>query len=426
MGSRLEKISRFNLIDTPGLNATDSADEIHVGRTIKTLSSPNATDIADKIHVRKTIMVPSGTETIHLILVVVPSTGLLTDGLKNAVKAYSDIIPDFDGITAFVYTKFDYSDQASKAVELKMRALQETLKRDICDYPYFKIDCRDIPRTPIRTCITWNTIQNILELAAFNRSVDMRQHLVDVHKTEKMCEIDNILKKKFTESSETIENTLRLENKKDGDDLANVFRMENTVYELEGKLRAMNRFMVRRDESRSEVLYEKRHDMDRENYDEQVKFIHVPGQESDVTLLAHNVEMVKPRSTDESHKILYKQKSNHRAVIHVKFYTTKSHLSEYAIKKGEEQSRLWTELADAKKKLTGSALYKKDERLMTLQINKNHISGRKIFRFVVNDVLEREVFDTLVEADAYVGSIAECTEKVEAVYLRLPLIDMNS
>ncbi|KAG0023152.1 hypothetical protein BGZ82_010813 [Podila clonocystis] len=175
--SYLGESVKFNLIDTPGLNATAGDDESHVQKIFSGLNKA---------------------KTIHLLLITI-SSGPFTQGLKDAIKAYVDMFPGFNGIIAFVHTHFDYKNfhparlQVSNAIDLRTQSLHGIMGRK--SFPHFKIDCDVYNKKPIRDCITQNTIQKILELATFNRPVDMLQTVIN--KTRKMRDIDNILRDKF-------------------------------------------------------------------------------------------------------------------------------------------------------------------------------------------------------------------------------------
>lgn len=408
VGHRLDKDYTFNLIDTPGLNAKDGTHEAHVEKIFKVLSD---------------------VKNIHLILVVVSSVGPITDGFKDALKAYADILPDLSGIIAVVHTKYDYMflhphyQTAADNVKRRMDAVHENMKR--VNLPYFKIDCEVFDRKPIRDRITWNTIQNILELAVFNRPINMGQTVV--HKTKKMRDIDNVLKVKFEATSRAIEDTLSISNK----ELADVYRLQTTVHELEGKMRVLQKFIDRHHVSAFDVLHEVRLDMDYENGDLRMKSIEFPEQAFEIDkaeYLVHNVKVIDEVWLMKAHRFDYKRKSSKRAFIHVRIYTSKMHLYRDEIDaKYLEQYRLKAELVEVKKGLRGYALQAREQMLKIPEIVDSHRNGIKILKFVMDDVHEHDVFRALVEAGAYNGSVEVSAKKVEAVYLELPSlkIDMN-
>ncbi|KAF9369157.1 hypothetical protein CPB97_003852, partial [Podila verticillata] len=203
--AHLKKRVSFNLIDTPGLNATCGHDESHVQKIFGNLVQAN---------------------TIHLILITVSSLGPFTQGLKDAIKTYVDIFPGFDGIIAFVNTRFDYKNfhvactQVSRAIDLRTQSLSEIMGR--ITFPHFKVDCDIYNKKPIRECITLNTIQKILQLATFNRPVDMLQTVVN--KTRKMRDVDNILQAEVKAVIAKIELGRYLEDRDEGELLAETLR----------------------------------------------------------------------------------------------------------------------------------------------------------------------------------------------------------
>ncbi|KAG0028728.1 hypothetical protein BGZ82_008277 [Podila clonocystis] len=102
--SRLPKTVKFNVIDTPGLNATGGDNEKHVHTIFHTLNEVKA---------------------IHLLIITIAS-GPFTQRLQDAIKHYVDMFPDFSGIITFVHTRFDYKNshpafaQETRAIDLKV------------------------------------------------------------------------------------------------------------------------------------------------------------------------------------------------------------------------------------------------------------------------------------------------------------------
>ncbi|KAG0330784.1 hypothetical protein BG000_011461 [Podila horticola] len=252
--SRLAKKVKFNLIDTPGLSATGSDHESHVRKIFRSLNKAKA---------------------IHLLLITI-SSGPFTQGLKDAIRAYVDMFPGFNGIIAFVHTHFDYKNfhparaQVSYAIDLRTESLYEIMGSTT--FPHFKIDCDVYNKKPIRDCITQNTIQKILELATFNQPVDML-HTV-INKTRKMRDIDNILRDKFEDTSATIEKTLKF---KDAEEelLAQIFRNETTVHKLEARIKILKEFFISHNVDLLGILHEgrchKKHKGDGQKKDKSLK-----------------------------------------------------------------------------------------------------------------------------------------------------------
>lgn len=53
------------------------------------------------------------------------------------------------------------------------------------------------------------------------------------------------------------------------------------------------------------------------------------------------------------------------------------------------------------------------------EIVDNHSEGIQILRIMSNDVLTLDVFNTLMEAKAYIGDTVSCAKQVQAVYTRI-------
>ncbi|KAF9310890.1 hypothetical protein BG003_008015 [Podila horticola] len=77
----------FNLIDTPGVNDTSVFDESNLAIILKALQT-----------------VPA----LHLFVITITDNPF-TEGLKNSLKAYFDLLPELNGNTVFVHTRVDYA-----------------------------------------------------------------------------------------------------------------------------------------------------------------------------------------------------------------------------------------------------------------------------------------------------------------------------
>ncbi|KAF9319191.1 hypothetical protein BG003_009649, partial [Podila horticola] len=311
---RLPKTVKFNLIDTPGLNATGGDDEKHVQTIFRGLNE---------------------VKTIHLLIVTIAS-GPFTRGLKDAIKYYVDMFPDFKGIIAFVHTRFDYKNthptwvQEARAIDAKTGSLHKILGRT--SFPQFKIDCNINNKRPIRECITWNTIQEILELATFNRPVNMLQTVVN--KTRKMRDIDNHLQRQFESAIAGIEQARWLKDPKKAEVLAEIFRGETRIHKLKARAKVLDEFFVRHNVAHPEVLYEERLDMNSGTIGQyrvttvQCQEIGQPGIRIERDLLCHGIHLVEEigrRKDDEpweSWRADFRPTSPRHCLLHVKIYTT--------------------------------------------------------------------------------------------------------
>ncbi|KAG0336594.1 hypothetical protein BG004_007970 [Podila humilis] len=414
----------FNLIDTPGLNATvEGDDEKHIQRIFNCLIEA---------------------KTIHLLIITI-SSGPFTQGLQDAIKTYVDMFPDFNGIIAFVHTHFDYKNfhpeqkRFLDVIDLRTASLNKIMKRST--FPHFKIDCDITNKKPIRESITQNTLQQILELATINNPIDML-HTV-VNKTRKMRDIDNILRDKFEATTKTIENTLRFKIPEDGDMLSETYRRETIIHELDAKIKVLEEYFARHDIDRLEILHEDRRDMDypkdNEKGDEVIMQYPVKGLLSfDIlqrSILGHGVTIQNETPTKEesvrnpwrSWRLEFVRASLQHAVLHVKLYTAKFHMFHDEIMAKRQQHK---ELIEARQlaiqdRDSFSVLNESRKQKIKVIVD-NHREGIEILSFVVNDVMAPEVFDALMKAEAYTGDVAVCSKKVQQVYMRLSGANNNN
>ncbi|KAG0348860.1 hypothetical protein BG005_011282 [Podila minutissima] len=377
---------RFHLIDTPGLNDTKGADEQHVQKIFHALNKA---------------------KTIHLILITI-STAPFTQGLQDAIRAYVDMFPGFNGIIAFVHTSVFYKTlhpecvDEDKVIRRKNERLYEIMGRK--NFPYFKIDC-DV-------------------YTVFNRPIDVLQSVV--HKTRKMRDIDNILTDKYQATSETIQKTLQFKNLEEGRMVKCIFRLETQVQKLEAGIKVLDEFLARHAVDLPEILYEERYDTNNENSSEGVMSMHYENRDVNIeyrSLLSQNVKILEEKSLSESSKswhIKFVRTSAQHSIVHVKIYTLKSNIYHKEIEaKKKERRQLRAQLVDAKQSLSKYVTSHKKEMESIKEIIENHAGGIGVLAFATNDVLQFEVFSELIEAKAYMGDTSVSAKNVAKVYSRL-------
>ena len=422
----LDKEVNIKLVDTPGLNATLGDDEANIQKIFDALIDA---------------------KSIHLILITV-SSGPFTHGLQDAIQAYLNMFPGFNGIIAFVHTHFDYKYRhpanplVSNAIDRRTQSLHKIMRRT--SFAHFKIDCDIYNKKAIRECITQNTIQKILALATLNQPIDML-HTV-INKTRKMRDIDNILRDKFEATSLTIEKTLRFNNKEEGDLLAQIYRNETTVHKLEAQIKVLDEFFARHDVELLEILHEERINMDYE-VDDQGKSISIrypKTGESEFAikrrdLLLHGVKLIDETPTDDMQQLWVDnsetpwgawegtfERTSQQSVLHVKIYATKSSLNQDEInRKRAEYNQLKQDLVMAKMNRDSHAYENESKRQEIKTIVDRHSECIQVLGFVANHLLSAETFNALIAANAYIGNTAECAKKVEAVYMALAKADVD-
>ncbi|KFH62045.1 hypothetical protein MVEG_12199 [Podila verticillata NRRL 6337] len=413
--SRLVHPVIFNLIDTPGLNATEIDDEILLQKIYNSLI---------------------GAEKIHLILITI-SSGPITQALKEAIEVYVGMFPDFNGVIAFVHTHFDYKNfhperfQVAKAVTRKLEKLSDIMGRST--FPQFKIDC-DVynkkPNKPILECITLNSIQRILELATFNRSVNTLD--LTINKTMKMRTIDLLLKDKFNAICFSIHNTLQFKNQEEGDLLSEIFRLETGVHTLEAKIQEAEEFLRRHDVDCQVLLHEERRDMDCHGREETVSIRYPQTEDLDFAiasrdLLCHNVNVINDTQSGEGAAPsacweAQLQRVSLQSVFHVKLYAVKSNIHQAEIqKKRDELPRLLWQLQEAIRCRDDHAKQNISRMQAIQEIVDNQNEYIQILGQVSHTFLKRESFMALLDAQAYHGEIDECLSKVQEVYRSLTM-----
>ncbi|KAG0084859.1 hypothetical protein BGZ93_007499 [Podila epicladia] len=406
--ARLPKNVKFNLIDTPGLNATAGDDESHIQKIFHALNEA---------------------KTIHLLLISI-SSGPFTPGLRDAIKAYADLFPGFDGIIAFVHTHFDYKNrhpacaQISHAIDMRTESLRGIMGRT--SFPQFKIDCDVYSKRPIRECITLNTIRKILDLATFNRPVDML-HTV-VNKTRKMRDIDNFLRDKFQTAIANLKQKNCKEYPREGTRLADLLSCESYIHDLEWKIRALDEFFVRYDAALPEVLHEERRDMEYEVigldqivtvcYQERgVLGIPISGRD----LLCHEFQVVHEigRGRDggpwRSWQADFQPMSSpHHSLVHVKIYTTRCEKYRDVIEQKLREHRKLLFKRDKAIRCRDQIEHQRERWPQQIRnLVDEHAEKLQALGFLANEFLMPEVFKALMDAEAYIGDMTQCLKKVE-------------
>ncbi|KAF9319194.1 hypothetical protein BG003_009652 [Podila horticola] len=409
--SRLSKKVPFNLIDTPGLNTTKGADETHIQKIFDNLMKA---------------------KTINLVLITV-SCGPLTRGLKDSIQAYADLFPGFKGIMAFVHTRFDYENlhptriQESQAIDLKTNSLHEIMGRTT--FPHFKIDCNVLDSQVTRDCITLNTIQKILELAKFNRPVDMLH--TTIHKSSRMRTIDNILRDKFEAIYDYMLMTLKLKDREQAELLAEIFRRETKVHKLEAQIRVLDEYLAHHDVELLELLHEDRREMEYaaggEGVTGEIRYPEigessVPIVRGDflcqrVNILEQAQEM-NGEGSWTSWKAEVQRTSSDHSVFHFRIYSTKAYVHQAEIqKKRREHAALRRQLEDAIWHRNDHAEVNKSKEKSIEVLVDTLNEGIQILRQVCHQSLTPETFKALLDNRAYDGDIDACVKKVQKVYI---------
>ncbi|KAG0023150.1 hypothetical protein BGZ82_010811 [Podila clonocystis] len=415
---RLSKSVQFNLIDTPGLNTTKGDDEKQIRKVLE-----NLIDVQSK----------TKDKTFHLVIITIAS-GPFTQGLKEAIKCYIEMFPDFNGIIAFVHTRFNYKnlhpacEQESHVLKRRKASLHKIMGRTT--FPHFEVDCDD-HKLPIRDCITQNTIRKILELAVFNRPVDIRHTLIN--KTQKMRTVDDLLQDKIEAISCSVHKTLQYKDQDQGDLLAETYRCETKIHRLTARIGELEEFVRRHDVNDPELLCEERHDMEYEANGEGMDIsLHYPETGEQYIpivyrdILSHRFDVMGEIGQKDIHEpwtswhAEIQRTSPLPSIFHVKIYTTKA--MKYHAKIQQARTELGTLQKDLEAVIqcrNNHAQQNESMRAEIQGIDALHNEGILILGLVANKFLGLATFMALLDAHAYDGEYAACVKKVQAVYMCL-------
>ncbi|KAI8605504.1 hypothetical protein EDD21DRAFT_440296 [Dissophora ornata] len=373
---------RFNLYDTPGLNDTNSMDELHVA------------NIFDKI---------KEAGRIHLVLIMV-GKGPFSPGLRNAIRCYLDIFPQFDGIMAFVHTKIDYKDlhpgqlKFKQYMEEKMKVIHEIMGRN--SFTHFWIDCNLESNKPVRKCITHNTIRKILKVAMLNRPISLKATLMC--KTPKMRETDSLVKDKYEGMSKAMEDALRFKNTEEGNTLADIYSLNTSIINNESEEKSNDLYIQTNGTDELQLLDEIRHDdtwglfRDLFNYE------------------------TEGGSGEKFWKTRFRRKNFQNGVLYAKFYVQKCNKYRQEILRMKirqcELDQEWLVLTSNRESQDERSRKQREEIEGLVKRNDEYM---KLVSIVKEVQMRPEVFRALAEAGAYVGTPSENVHKVVEVYARV-------
>ncbi|KAG0018617.1 hypothetical protein BGZ80_006963 [Entomortierella chlamydospora] len=397
--SKSSKQYQFNLIDTPGLNDTRGKDEKHIASIYK------ASRYA---------------ECIHLVLLAI-GNGPFSPGFQAAIKCYFDMFPEFHGIVAFVHTHFDYKnfhpgrEEAFSHHIVKKGTLNDMMRRDTCHH--LEIDCDVKSTRPIRIGITQNIIRRILSLAPFNQPVTMKRVLI--LKSPKMRVIDNILVDKLKAILDAQRKAVDFKDGAQGAVLRKLYEMETHLNSLRSEEYELEEYIKEHDTDDLVMIYESR-------FDESWRALHLKkdhcmdfqNQEHIIRkkdILRENVEISKEQG-GEGHNywnIVYKRHRYEDGSLHVKLYTTRSSI--YSKQISERRSRLAQLRSDRQEIEREHSQYSSNHQSEQADIRKlvelNALYTGLISR-LSRERLPSEVFQQLIDANAYASENSEIVEKV--------------
>ncbi|KAF9901860.1 hypothetical protein EC991_005594, partial [Linnemannia zychae] len=387
-------MTRFNIIDTPGLNGIKDQDEDYIFKIISALRG----------------------QSIDLVLVTI-SRGAFTQGLQQALRSYMDLFPQLGDIMAFVHTHVDYLElhpgmtNFQSNMDEKMAALNNIIGRP---FPHFWIDCDLETTKPIRKCITNNTLRRILRLAVENRPVAML-HSKTLNKTPKMKGIDRIIKSQVQAVTQAIESTLEFSDKDEGVLLRGVYIRATEISELQARINILQDLQRSYQTDELGLLFEERFDDIRRPLDRGVhRTTRYAGEHTidDVVVWCENFRFYgldRMQLSESWHGIFEKNEQDSNGYYHIKLYAKKSNRFKTEI------DAIVKEIAELEEmlqnKLDESAEQSKEALSKIQSFIDAHNQHMEVIRLASADTLHQDLFVELVEARAFAGPTNESSEK---------------
>ncbi|KAG0022121.1 hypothetical protein BGZ81_008657 [Podila clonocystis] len=404
----------FNLIDTPGLNDTGKFDESNIATIFKALEA---------------------IKSVHLVVITVANNPF-TEGLQNAIKAYIDLLPDFNGSLVFVHTKVDYAKmhpnqrQFIESYAEKKTILNNLAGRD--SVPHLLIDNDIVSTRVIRNCITKNMHRELLDMAQLNQPVALQ--LMVMNKTEKIRIIDNILKAKVEAIIAQQEKTLGAKDQARHVVLAAISELKDRMNMHEQRRQDIERDRRFNDREALFLLHEdtyyqnwgwlKLAEPKTHMYYPEKKHIETPDFTSyaidHVDMRAHNVNVQTPKG-GKGHNywsVKFRRNRFQNGKFHVKIYIQKKKKFATALAELSEKDRVCRDeilvcerdLKRFEQEEQENIEYMKDL-LEDLQLNR-YLHGR-----VSMSKLDSKVFHELVEAKVFVHHDRESVANLEKFYV---------
>ncbi|KAG0339543.1 hypothetical protein BG004_006774 [Podila humilis] len=405
----------YRLIDTPGLNDTSLFDEQNIAIIFKAL--------ADSI------------ESINLVVITVANNPF-TEGLKDALRAYTNLLPEFNSNIVFVHTKIDYAKlhhtdkQFATSLKEKKKLLGDLTGRDTV--PHLLIDNNIGTKQVVRDCITQNTLGTLLGMARLNQPVPVLT--MRMNKTDKMRSVDELLKMKYDQVIEAREAALAVLDKEQKEFLEQINAIKAKIEEHDRKVRMAGDFIHENDNEMLDLLYEDMYQQDFSilNMLEGSKPMYYPGKarESAPGFVHYTIDHIDIR--DQNIKVLqkaggvgekvwgvrFRRRKRQNGLYHVKIYIHRKKKHSVKLEACRTDLNISKGLVEDHEESLDSLLktnVKRESEMKTL------VDELKLNRYLLGRVtpsqLDRKIFQDLVEAQAYVRDYSKSAENVERFYL---------
>ncbi|KAG0318989.1 hypothetical protein BGZ99_005353 [Dissophora globulifera] len=393
----------FKLIDTPGLNDTNNFDEIHVSSIVKALAEISY---------------------LHLILITVSSSPFTT-ALRNALTCYVDLMPDFNGIIAFIHTNVRYVNlhhsnvRFHESMTVKKGILSEILQRE--DASHFMIDCDLDSKRPIHQCFTNDIISSILAKASNTRPISV--DTIFLNKTRKMADVDVYLIDKCTARINERTKTLGVMDQEQAETLETIDRLKESINTRDRRLQEVIRALKQHDKPDLTLLCEKHFEQNwslLRMVNEQTlwhKGSHLIDQ---VDVIMNNIKVLEESGGNDKMYwgIAFRRRRRQNGYLHARIQITKR-------KKFEGQIREWVtekitlrgEIRKDEVKLRDYQDHEQRHREEIQSLLEDQARDRNLLVQVSTVALDTKIFHALVERGTYVGDVSKSAMAVEDFYL---------
>ncbi|KAF9375852.1 hypothetical protein BGX21_003678, partial [Mortierella sp. AD011] len=292
--------------------------------------------------------------------------------------------------------------------------------RDTCKH--FEIDCDIKSRRPIRIGITQNIIRNILSLAPFNEPVAMNKILI--LKSPNMKFTDNILIDRLKAILDTHRATLDFKDGTQGAILRKLYEMETQLNSLRFEKHNLEEYIKEYNTSDLVMIHESKLDepsqLSQFSVDHSMVFPKHEHIIHKMNILSENVDISEEQG-GEGHsywRMACRRHSYKDGTLHAKLYTTRSSI--YSKEISERKSQLIQLRSDLQRVEKELVIYssKHQSEMADIQklVEKSALYTRLISR-LSSERLSSEVFQRLMDADAYTRTSPENPKTVENIYI---------
>ncbi|KAF9429417.1 hypothetical protein BGZ76_001321 [Entomortierella beljakovae] len=397
---------RFNVFDTPGLNDTSGQDESHIFKILQVMSHAQHIDLVI-ITIRETVFTPQ---------------------YQNVLRTYFQVFPELKDNVVFVHTKADYVDlhpHAEKARlirEERERKIHAIVERDGCTH--FRIDCDLDTNKLVRSCMTQHVIKEILDLATFNKPVIWRSRTM--RKTPRMREVDRAVAEMLFKMSEVTEATLQYKDTKSATIYGHKRELAKKIIENQISQDDARFYISEHDSCIPSLIYERNFDQAWRLFDffRSENIMALPEQQATITDMSIRQEYVTRKEEFGGidynfYNVKFQRQLYKNGIFHIRIFGRSSEVHRETIDAQhfelDKLKRRYQALAEERSNYELSLDEKYKDDLQELDYK------RELYEIVIlhlsAEVVSREIFEKLLNMNAYSPFNPSCTKIVQGVYM---------